>query len=397
MSSKENVISQLKERELEKFLEEHKEHLTSLTDLTAGEEPTWLFYVLIKLCGRLLDPENTKDQTKTAIAIRRSLNPIIKKLGTSFLTNPQIVENRKFLTNPNVDLIEMDDEIVLPKEPVIWAANHSFKDDTLASILVARHAYILFGSLPQFYNTLDGLTSFINGVVQTNRKVKVSRGASIPKAVGVMKNGADMFMFPEGVWNKTPERLLLDFWPGIYRTVQETGAKVVPVIHYQRDKTSVKVLGNEVHTVIDDPVDLTNMSEREGLEFLRDKIATWYWLMMEQYGQSDCFSEFGMKKMLEKNGIDVSDRDIYEQLKYKRLKSYSDIWEQHLTERVATASRYDREIELSADYRPKYNVLPETVFEPIAKLEETEQNKDSVEYAKQLVKARKDNDFQRRF
>lgn len=390
------LIGNLKEKELVRIMEVHKDHITSLTDLTGGEDPSWLFYILINACGRMLDPENTKDQTKMAIAIRRRLNPIIKKLGPSFLTNPQIIENRNFLMHPDADVIDEDSGIILPDEPVIWIANHSFKDDTLASILVVRHAYILFGSLPQFYNTFDGVTAFLNGVVQTNRKVKLSRGAAVPKSVGVLRNGADLFEFPEGVWNKTPDKLLLDFWPGVYRTVQETGFKVVPVIHYQRDKIGEKVPGNEIHTVIDAPVDITNMTEREGLEFLRDKLATWYWLMMEQYGQSSCYEEFGMKQFAERPEINAMAQQLGISLD-GRLKTYSEVWEEHLRRRVATADRYDREIELSADYRPKYKPLPEDVFAAIADEEITDKNKDDVEYARQLIKTRKMNDYQRRF
>ena len=390
------LFETLKERELAKIVEANKDYITSINDLTGGDDPSLLFYLLIKLSDRLLNPENQKEQSKTAIEIRRMLNPIIKKLGPSFLTNPQIIENRNFLMNPTAKVIEEDPGIILPDEPVIWTANHSFKDDTLATVLVARHAYILFGSLPQFYNTFDGVTAYLNGVVQANRKVKLSRGASIPKSVGVIKNGADMLIFPEGVWNKTPDRLLLDFWPGVYRTAQETGAKVVPVAHYQRDKTSKKVPGNEIHTVIDDPVDITNMSEKEGLEFLRDKIATWYWLMMEQYGQSSNYEEFGLREIMERYNQSLT-REEQIQLAHIRPKTYNEVWEQHLIERVQTAARYDEEIELSADYRPRQKVLPEDVFAPIASLEITEQNKATVEHAKQLVKTRRENDFQRRF
>lgn len=390
------LFETLKERELAKIVEANKDYITSINDLTGGDDPSLLFYLLIKLSDRLLNPENQKEQSKTAIEIRRKLNPIIKKLGPSFLTNPQIIENRNFLMNPTAKVIEEDPGIILPDEPVIWTANHSFKDDTLATVLVARHAYILFGSLPQFYNTFDGVTAYLNGVVQANRKVKLSRGASIPKSVGVIKNGADMLIFPEGVWNKTPDRLLLDFWPGVYRTAQETGAKVVPVAHYQRDKTSKKIPGNEIHTVIDDPMDITNMSEKEGLELLRDKIATWYWLMMEQYGKSSNYEEFGLREVMEKNNQFLTIEEQL-QLAHVRPKTYNEVWEQHLTERVQTAARYDKEIELSADYRPRQKVLPEDVFASIASLEKTEQNKDAVEHARQLVKTRRENDFQRRF
>ncbi len=75
----------------------------------------------------------------------------ILALGPYFLQVPQIFENRNFLRNPDSnEKLVLDTPILLPPEPVIWAANHAFKDDALATILAAkRHAYILFGSLPQ--------------------------------------------------------------------------------------------------------------------------------------------------------------------------------------------------------------------------------------------------------
>lgn len=76
-----------------------------------------------------------------------------------------------------------------------------------------------------------------------NRKVEASRRASIPKAVKAMQLGADLVVFPEGVWNKSPNKLILDLWPGIYRIACEIGAKVVPIVHYIRDcrKSCVKL------------------------------------------------------------------------------------------------------------------------------------------------------------
>ncbi len=37
------------------------------------------------------------------------------------------------------------------------------------------------------------------------------------KAINVLKSGTDVILFPEGVWNKTQEKPLLPFYPGIYR------------------------------------------------------------------------------------------------------------------------------------------------------------------------------------
>ena len=32
----------------------------------------------------------------------------------------------------------------------------------------------------------------------------------------------------------------------------------------------------------DDPIDITNMSEKEALKYYRDVLATWYYIMMEK-------------------------------------------------------------------------------------------------------------------
>lgn len=70
----------------------------------------------------------------------------------------------------------------------------------------------------------------------TNRKVSASKGSSTVKAVRAIRYGTDLMVFPEGVWNKSPNRLLLNLWPGVDRIACETGAKVIPVVHYIDDE-----------------------------------------------------------------------------------------------------------------------------------------------------------------
>ncbi len=367
-------ISKLIKKEDEQLLAEitnlYGDKISNINDLTGGEKPTILFYFLARHLRYLLENEPELTLSKEGIEFRRKINVLLKKIGKLFLKNPQIFENRQELINPGCE--KPDSEILLPKEPVIWMANHAFKDDTLATILAAkRHAYILFGSLPQFYNTFDGITAYLNGVAMTNRKVKNSRHASLDKAQFLINNGADLMMFPEGVWNKTSESLILHLWPGIYRTSQDTGAKIVPIVHYLKDMATPGKT-NPIHTVVDDPIDITNMSEKQALEYLRDVMATWLYLMMEKYGKStreECL-----------NG-----------------SSYDEAWERELIKRVATTGRYDTEIEFSADYRPREIINPEDVWQDIASLEPTKENVGSVVYAQKLVLAREKRDFQHHF
>ncbi len=360
-----------KKKQLDKIIRKTENNITGISDLTAEKDPSLLFYLLADKLSYLLENDPGKVISKSGVKLRKKLNYLIKLLGPLFLTNPQVIENRKSLLNP--ENIEKDEEIILPKNPVIYAPNHSFKDDTLASILAAkRHAYILFGSLPQFFNTFDGITSWVNGVAMVNRKVKKSKKVSISKATKAMNYGADLLVFPEGVWNKTPEKLVINLWPGIYQIAKETGAYVVPIAHYIKD-CSDNSKSNIIHTVVDDAIKIDDLSEKAALEYLRDKIAYWYYLMMEKYGKSSREEEL------------------------KNL-SFDEAWEQKLVERINTVDRYDLDIELKADYRPKDIIRPEDVWQNIADINNiSKDNITHVLYARKLIKEQNKRDFQRRF
>lgn len=363
----------LRQRKIEAILKKYDGMITGLNDLTAGDPPSILFFLLADKLSYLLDADAEIAISPKGVARRRKINPIIKALGTHFLNNPQVFENRNFLRDPNCTSPAPDTKIALPDEPVIWASNHGFKDDALGSVLAAqRHAYILFGSLPQFYNTFDGITAWLIGVAMVNRKVSASKRSSIQKAVRVINCGADLLMYPEGTWNKSPNALAIDLWPGIYRIACETGAKVVPIVHYLRDNDISK--NNLIHTVVDDPVRIDNLTERQALNYVRDLFATWYYLMIEAYGKST--------------------RDEI----LKGASTFAEAWDKQSEERVNIVARWDKEIESQVDYRPKWKVSPTEVWQAIADVENiTPQKVQHIIYAKQLVEQCAREDFQHRF
>lgn len=355
----------------DKAIQKFGEMITGISDLTGNAQPSTLFLFLTNRFSNLLTEGIDNPRS---VAWRKRTHFIIKKLGPAFLPCKQIIENRNYLVNPQANNIQPDCGITLPKEAVIWAPNHGFRDDPLASVLAAkRHSYLLFGSLPAFYNTVDGLTAWANGIVMINRKVKASRVLSMEKAKHTLSLGTDLIMYPEGILNKTPNELVLPLWPGIYRIACETGAKIVPVIHYIRDFDK-RGKDNPIHTVIDDPIRIDNLSEKAALSLLRDTLATWFYLMMEVYGKST-----------RENEINSQD-------------SFVNVWDQHLENLVSLMDYYDREIELCADYRQKEIVRPEQVWKQVATIQNI--NTDNVlhiTFAKQLVENAQKNDFQRRF
>ena len=345
------------EQRIEKIISDLGDAVTGPVDFFGNAKSSFLFWPMTKLMRPLLSCNPDKMISKTSIRIRKILHPILLKLLPAFLEYKQVIERK----------------IDFPQEPVIWCPNHSFKDDVAASIGAARHAYVLFGSFPMFFNTFDGVGAYINGVVMCNRKSRASKLAALETAKRLLNMGMDMMVFPEGVWNKTPDKLMLPFWPGAYRLAKETGCKIVPVIHYLTDPHK-KYESNVIHTVIADPISMEGLNEQEGQELLRDTMATWYLRLMEKYGQAT------REELLK--GFETAD----------------DAWESYMEMHIGCVKYYDREIEICADYRPKQIVRPEEVWQNVANIQNVHTgNADYVKYARALVAREKRRDFQRRF
>lgn len=357
---------------IDKKLNKYSDSITKKEDIFAEKKPTMFFKLFGKRLLYLLSNNPEDVLSKKGVQRRQKFNSTFKKIGKLFLTNKQVIENRKNLICDDND--EEDNEIVLPDKPVIWVSNHGFKDDALATLLaMKRNGYILFGSLATFYQCFDGITAWMNGVVMMNRKAKESRLAAPKKMVTAISEGADLLIYPEGVWNKTPHQLMLDIYPGVYRIAKETGAQVVPIVHYFNDVAD-KSDENKIHTVVDDPISVGDMSESEFCEFLRNTMCTWLWLMMEKYGKST------RKEVLE--GFDDS----------------KTAWEKELSDRSGEVLHYDREIELSADYRPKSKPRALDIYRVIANVEKINvRNAKYVVEAKNIFEKEKELDFQRRF
>ncbi len=359
----------LRERRAKKLISRLNSSITGLTDFFGESKPSVLFFFMIRIMSPLLSCNPNKMFSKYSVLIRKVLHPILMKFLPLFLEYKQVFESKNELLGIDAPDVPMQ----LTNEPVIWCPNHGFKDDVAASIRSVRHSYILFGSFPMFFNTFDGVGAFINGVVMCNRKTKNSKIASFETSKQLLNMGMDMLIFPEGVWNKTPDKLMLNLWPGAYRLAKETGCKIVPVIHYLADPVK-KYEGNVIHTVIAEPISIGYLDEQEGLKLLRDTMATWYYYLMEKYGQST------RKKLLE----DFITSD--------------DAWESNMTTQINCVKYYDKEIELCADYRPKEIVRPEDVWANIANIKNINVgNITHVIYAKKIISRERRRDFQRRF
>ena len=347
----------------EKWIINHLPNLESISDLL-GEDKSGIVnggsifsYVLPRFFGKLLDNDPNVVLSKHGVDIRRKYihNPILK-MGPLFLSGKKLIkENVAELPNGR---------------PIIFAPNHGFFEDPMSSILMAeRHAYLFFGSLPQFFNTFNGVAAYVNGSILINRKNKASRQAAVDKAVRVLELGTDLILYPEGVLNKSPNMLTLRYWPGIVKIAQKSNALIVPIVHLP--------IGNEIHSSRLPAFDMMQYSDeqtQEALDDLQTAVNTELWQLMEKHSQISRTDILGEHERMEKACEDIVSAQV------EQLGRY-----------------YDYPIECMGDFQSRQITKEVDVWEPVAKLKVNQANVSEVLYAQMRVEILRQTDYQHRF
>lgn len=259
-------------------------------------------------------------------------------------------------------------EALPPKNrPVIFTPTHYFMLDPLSSIMLAeRHAYLVFGTLPHFFNTFYGPEAYLNGSILLNRRNKSNRHAVVDKAERVLQQGSGIIIFPEGGWNKSPNRPVLPLWRGVYTIAKRTGAVVVPMAHLLR--------GMNIYSSRMAPFEICDYTdEHRALSDLRDIMASGLWELMEQ------FPPLSRSEML---GDCLTMHEYCEQMVAAQAKT-SGYYYDYVTEAGNNAG----------DLRLTTDAYPADVWRGVADIEISPQNIHHINHAKNL----RQEDYQRRF
>lgn len=341
--NKDLLSATLSERDLEGMLGKDKRGLLHRSGA--------LFYFLPHIMGHLMHNDPDQVLSRRSIRFRSGLpHHLIMTFGRLFLGGKKLsIERRESLPTGR---------------PIIFAPNHCFVEDALSSVLVAEApAYLMFGTLPHFFNTRHGIAAYMNGSILINRKDKESRQAIVDKAVKALELGTNLIMYAEGTWNKTPNKLVLNYWSGICRIAQKTNALIVPIVHLP--------VGNVIHSSRLAPFDISRFGDdfQEALATLRDIISTELFELMSKYSVGKRADIIG------------SHRNMHEAC------------EAIISEQIRTAGRfYDYEIEAGdATLRTKHE--PFEVWQPIANISPTAATAGNVLYAQKLLQ----EDYQHRF
>ena len=274
----------------------------------------------------LLDNEPTKVLSKKGIQIRKRFHPVFCNVVVPISTRNKLIIER---------------HAAIPEgKQLIFACTHGFRDDVAFSLKAAGvHAYLLYASIPDFYESIDGPALWTNGVIMLDRKDKESRKAAKEKMKYALSLGTNILMYPEGVWNKTENLIVQKLYPGIYDVAKETGAWIVPLATIQVE--------NKVYAIVEEAFDICQYERREGLAVLRDIMATAKYELMDKYAH-------GSRE-------EIGDAGQY--------------WDNFLVDLVATSNGlYDYEIENTAQFIDKSVTEPQDAFAHLAELKPNRNN-----------------------
>lgn len=199
--------------------------------------------------------------SRSGVICRKLINPIFRALLPFTTKNKLVIEKKA----------------IVPKgQQVIFAGTHGFRDDIALTLkTMGTHAYLLYGSIPDFYYSIDGYALWLNGALLVDRKVKASRQASALKMERAIELGSHVVLCPEGVWNKSPNLLVLKLFPGIYNIASKKNIPVIPI--------GTIIEGKNCYSKAGDAYDITKMNlvdYLEVIEKIRDNIEKMLDLMM---------------------------------------------------------------------------------------------------------------------
>lgn len=253
------------------------------------------------------------------IYANKAMNETVESLNERAINNKRIFH---YILWPMIKLANKKKVIIdyypeLNKdEQYIFAAGHSFPDEVAANLsIIKHHTYVLIGTTDQLINNPSMGILWLNGLIYVNKLSKESRQDSFQRMKKVLENGSSIMMFPEGVLNNSENLLCGNVYPGFYHLSVETGKKVVPIVsHTYNDSKIIRVMAS-------DPVDISNMSKKEALIWLRDQISSL---------RFEIIKKEPLLKREELTG-DIHEKYMeYRRNTYREVKWTRDVWDEEI-------------------------------------------------------------------
>lgn len=241
--------------------------------------------------------------SNVGLKLRRVINPALRGI-------------LKLATKRNIIVESYPD---LPKgKNYIFASTHSFDEDIIANLAtIDRNAYVLMGTTDQIEHNPQMYAAWLNGMIYVDRLDSQNRKDAIEKMKKVLNSGSSVLVFPEGGWNNTENLLCLPLFASPYILAKETGLEVIPISAFNEHGST------NIYINVGEPIDMSNYTKEEGLEVLRDSMASMRYKSIEEHStplkRSELLGDIHLKFMEERKD------------EYLRVNWTRDVWDEELT------------------------------------------------------------------
>ena len=172
-------------------------------------------------------------------------------------------------------------------QPVILVLNHIGKMDVeVVSEVLKKQYFLLLREFKNLKGTLNGLAIALSGVIYVDPFDRQDRNSAKEKMIAALKEGANVMLFPEGVWNLSPNVLVLPLFWGVIEIAHRANTAILPIGVQQFGRNFYVTFGKmfPVNALLKDPGQLTLIEKQSILSRLRDEMATLIWTLLEERG-----------------------------------------------------------------------------------------------------------------
>lgn len=171
------------------------------------------------------------------------------------------------------------------KSPIIFAITHTGKFDIeIVNEAIKKPYYLLSDDEEFMYRTIDGFVTALNGVIYVDSDFDEDKKIAKATAIKVLKQQGNVMWFPEGIWNLSPNLLMLPCPFGIIDAAIESCATIIPIAIDQRNKDFYVNIGEPICY---ESLNIGNINNKEekirAINELRDILATLKWEIWEKF------------------------------------------------------------------------------------------------------------------
>lgn len=214
------------------------------------------------------------------------------------------------------NLIVLNDERQETDRAIIYAVTHIGGNDVeIAFEAIKTPAYLFLGDPKELYCNFDGLMLYLNGVICVETRDKEDRNVARTRAVGLLKKGGNLIIYPEGAWNISDNLLVLPIYAGALEIAVEAKADIVPIAIEKYENIYYVNIGKNISY---EQIDLSNKTE--AAVRLRDIMATLKWEEFEIGGVNKResipkgYSRIFVNRIMNAKETSYVEQDVYDSM-----------------------------------------------------------------------------------